>query len=189
MTSTEEAGPDGMAASEAPPALNAVVVAPLYAAAVIAAVALALGYGLYGLWNGVVLTFLVLSVAVLATVMSWAERLAGLAFTGFVLLGAVILMQSHGRVWGLLGIVGGLTTWDLHHFRRRLVDIGETAALPQIIGEHLTRLFVVVGLGLALGLLAPLVQIRYSIGLVLLLSVAMAIGLSRGISFLRKESD
>ena len=160
----------------------------LWASIGLAAGALALGYGLAGLENG--------ALAAVVPGGLWAvgqwRRLVWVAPVGFVStagISAAGLLLGVGVGWMLVAVVAALSAWDLDAFARRLRNAARVANRDDLEGQHLLRLLVVDGLGLALAAAALGVRLRLGFGLVVLLGILVILGLSRTISLLRHESD
>ena len=152
-----------------------------------AALALAAGYG-PSRWGGA-LSIGAMGLLWLLGQRRHAEWLASPMLAIFV--GAAVL----GMWWGapgvlmLMGVVAALAAWDLDHFTQRLtsVKVGEDARTCE--RGHIRRLLSVVGLGLLLGAIALVSQVRLGLGLVALLGLLAILGLGGAVRFLRRESD
>ncbi len=185
----------------------------------VAAAALALGYGLNQQFVGS-LIFIALGLLWLVGQRYAQTASAGLGLLGFAvgaLLGTLYGVQSG---WLLVGITAALVAWDLHHFiqhlrinEQRAPDTENSAATAtdtetdadaaprldtrarleaearMLEREHLRRLAIVSGLGLLLGALALTVRLTLSFGVIVVLGVVAIFALSRLIRYLRQESD
>jgi hypothetical protein len=87
------------------------------------------------------------------------------------------------------GLVAALCAWDLHHFVLDLQRVGRVEDRRALEQRHLLRLLAVAGLGGVLAVLALTIEIRLTFFQALLLGLLVIWGLSRGIGFLRRESD
>jgi hypothetical protein len=160
-----------------------------YGALLTAGVAAALGFGIRGLWVEMVVALGFTAMAIYAEHSSWSERLAGPSLAGFAVLGGGGLLRGLPTLLGLITVAAALISWDLHYFRQRLAKVDHIEAEGALVKEHLQRLFVVVGLGVAAGGLALLIRVSYGAGILFLLGLILVFGLSRAVSYLRKESD
>jgi hypothetical protein len=82
-----------------------------------------------------------------------------------------------------------LAAADLHAFRLRVetaTNVDPSARLGQ---RHLARTLIISGAGLALAILSQQLRMHFGVGVALLLGLLAVLGLSRGVSFLRRESD
>lgn len=160
----------------------------LPAAIILAGGALALGYGLGGLWSGVLLS---LALSVCWLVAFWRDWLwmsaPGLGLCVVVAVGGLLLNLGTG--WMLVGVVAALSAWDLDAFVQRLRDVEWVADRRALERRHLMRLLIVDLLGLALAAVALGIELRLSFVATILLSLLMILGLSRAVGFLRRESD
>lgn len=156
----------------------------------LAAGSLALVYGLGGLWIGA-LCSAVLGILWLASARRWARTAsAGLILS--TVLCAFGLTQGLAPAGMLVCLVAALTAWDLDDFHRLLESKATVVHAGQLQRQHLQRLVVVNLLGLVLGLVALNIGAyapRLTLGLAVLLGLLAILGLSRAISFLRRESD
>jgi len=175
----------------------------------LAAAALALGYGLNGeLSNGLQFALFFVALGLLWLVgQRYAIRASAtlglLGFTVGALLGAWFGVESG---WLLIGVTAALVAWDLHYFVQHIRE-GENADVEAQADEdvqtdtppyqnarvleraHLQRLGIVSGLGLPLGVLAMTVQLTLRFSVVLGLGLIAIFGLSRLVRYLRQEGD
>ena len=184
----------------------------------VAAAALALGYGLNQ--NPIaILVFIALGLLWLVGQRYAVQASAGLGLLGFAigaLLGTLYGVQSG---WLLVSITAALIAWDLHHFIQHMrvneqrAPVSENSATTAANTEpdadavhpdtrvrleaearvleraHLRRLAIVSGLGLFLGALALTIKLTLSFGIIAALGVVAIFALSRLIRYLRQESD
>lgn len=102
---------------------------------------------------------------------------------------AIGMMLSAGSAWMLVGLVAALTAWDLEAFGRWLQDCPAVDEARALRRTHLRRLLVVDLLGLGLALLALQLSVRLRLGVLVLLGVVLAIGLSRVVRYLRRQAE
>ena len=157
----------------------------------LATAVLALGYGLGGLGAGVPL---VVALGILWLIgqagrRGWASSL-GLALYTCVAAGGLLLATHLAAGWMLIGLTGALTAWDLDGFLHRLRSVKrmDAAARRDLEYRHLRRLLVVDGLGLLLAAVALGIRLELKLGVVLLVGLLAALGLSRALDFLSRES-
>jgi hypothetical protein len=158
----------------------------------LAALALALGYGLGGLAPVVPALVLVGGLWLLAAWQRWTWA----ATPGLVLCTAA---AGFGVWWGLaadwmlVGLVAALCAWDLDHFRWRLGQVtwsGEAAERRRMLEwHHLQRLGLVAGLGLLLASISLRLRLRLTFLPAVLLGLLIVWGLSQAVVVLRRESD
>lgn len=158
----------------------------------LAAGALALGYGLGALWPGVAVAASLGGLWWFSLRSRWDWPASALLLVAAALAAAGLWLDLGGG-WMLAGLVGGLCAWDLDHWLRQLraVEWDESSAARRLALErdHLRRLAAVAGVGLVLGLVALGVHVRLNFFLAVLLGLLAVWGLSRAITFLRREGD
>lgn len=159
-----------------------------WAGVLIAMAALALGYGLGGVWIGV---GLVLVVGVLWFTGRWLGWgwVASVGLALWIAAAAVGLWVGLGAGWMLVGVVAALSAWDLDHFIQRLGAAGRVEHDVAMERAHLGRLLAVDAAGLALGGLALTVRVRLGFGLALVLALVAVWGLSRAVRFLQQGEN
>jgi hypothetical protein len=151
--------------------------------------ALALGYGLGGLWTWMPL---IVALAFLWPVGQWRgwgwSSSLGLVFSAT--LAAVGLLLGLAAGWMLLGLVAALAAWDMDGFRQRLRSVERVDAPAQrdLERRHIQRLLAVAGLGLLLAAVVLGIRLELKFGAVLLLGLLAILGLSQAIGFLNRES-
>jgi hypothetical protein len=120
----------------------------------------------------------------------WIDSIALLLYTGAAALGT--LFQAPAG-WMLVSLAAALSAWDLAYFTRRVKGMEGEQASRALERQHLQRLAMVIGAGLAVAgaamAFATLLRIRFSFGLALLGGLLAFIALSQVIGFLRRESD
>jgi hypothetical protein len=106
---------------------------------------------------------------------------------------AVIVAAAYGvwhgfpTVWMLLGAVGGLLSWDLSDFARRLSYASPMDDTRSLERRHLGRVGIVAALGLGLALLSVFVHFqRLAFEVAVVLVLLAALGLTRLVIGLRK---
>jgi hypothetical protein len=105
----------------------------------------------------------------------------------FILLAGI--HRGLGEIWLSISIIAVLMAWDLAHFLLRFLPIMDVIDQIDVMeGNHLKRLFWVVGLSVILLGAAQLIRLNLSFGWVLLLGLLLIVSLSRVIALLRTES-
>ncbi len=117
------------------------------------------------------------------------DWIASLGLVGYAGVAVAGLSLGLGAGWMLLGLVATLCAWDLQRFVLCLDGVARVEAGQALERQHLQRLLIVAGLGLFLATVALTVEIRLSFLLALLLGTLAVLGLSRAVSFLRREGD
>lgn len=170
----------------------------------VAAAALAVGYGLNGELIGI-LIFIALGLLWLVGQRYTIQVSAGLGLLGFTIGALLGAWYGVSTGWLLVGVTAALVAWDLHHFVQHM-RVAEPAdadnpeaniAYANFLSDnmraleraHLRRLALVSGLGLLLGGLALTVRLTLGFGAVFALGLVAIFGLSRLIRYLRQESD
>lgn len=87
------------------------------------------------------------------------------------------------------GLIAALSAWDLDHFSQRLRQVAQDERTRSLERRHLVRLLVVDVVGLLVASLAFRIDLEFGLGIAFLLGLLAIVGLSRTISFLRRESD
>jgi hypothetical protein len=155
----------------------------------LAAVALALGYGLGGLWTWMPI---IVALALLWLIGHWRgwgwTSSLGLVFTATVAAAGLLLGVAAG--WMLLGLVAALAAWALDSFRQRLRSVESVAvqARRDLERRHIQRLLAVAGLGLLLAAVVLGIKLELKFGVVLLLGLLAILGLGQTIGFLNRQS-
>jgi hypothetical protein len=148
--------------------------------------ALALGYGLGGLWAGGALVAALGLFWLLGHRAGWGWMASAMLIL-FVGAAAVGTWLGVGAGWTSLGVVAALSAWDLDHFARRLRDPGRIVGARELERRHLWRLLIVDGAGLLLAAVALGIKLKYGLGVALLLGLLAVLSLSRAIGFLSRE--
>jgi hypothetical protein len=151
----------------------------------IAALVLALGYGLNGRWivAPVLVGFAVLWGGLQIQGRASASAI-GLAMT--LLVAAVGFWLGVGAGWLLVGAVAALSAWDLDQFEQHLRRAGQVRGRLEMERRHLLRLALVDAVGILLGIVALQVQVRISFLAALLLAGLLALGAGELIIYLRQ---
>jgi hypothetical protein len=69
--------------------------------------------------------------------------------------------------WLVVGVAGALTTWDLDNFAARLGRYAPRPDHARLVKDHLRRLLMVTGAGVALGEAALKIRLTLSLGVVM----------------------
>jgi hypothetical protein len=158
----------------------------LSAGTVLAAAALAMGYGLQEVWGGVAVAGVVGGFWLFGQWRRWG-RVASVALVLMIGTATVGLWLGVGGGWALAGVVAALAAWDLDRFTQRMRMAGRAVDADVLERRHLRRLSVVSGAGLLLGVVALSVRVRLGFAAAFLLGLLAVLGLSRAVSFLRRE--
>jgi hypothetical protein len=154
----------------------------------LAAGALGLGYSLGGLWAGT-LTLGILGLLWLLGYWrgwAWIAPVGLIGCTGAAAAGLLLELRAD---WMVFGLVAALCAWDLHRFVLRLTMMDRIEDERAMTQRHLGRLLAVAGLGLVFAVVALRIEVRLTFLMALLLGLLAVWGLSRAVSFLRRESD
>lgn len=154
----------------------------------LATCALALGYGLGGLWAGALLILGLGSLWLLGQSRGWSS-MASVALVLFVGAGAAGLWLGLAGGWMLPGVVAALSAWDLDHFAQRLRSAGRVDRVRELERRHIRRLLIVDGLGLVLAVAALGIKVRFGFGVAFFLGLLAALSLSLVIGSMRREGD
>jgi hypothetical protein len=154
---------------------------------VLAALSLAAGYG-PNRWAGA-LVITALGLLWLLGQRRHAEWLASLVLVFFVGAAVLGIWWESPKILMLIGVVAALAAWDLDHLVHRLRSVKHGEGVRTLERGHIRRLLSVAGLGLLLGAIALVSQVRLGLSLVFLLGLLAMLGLSGAIRFLRRESD
>lgn len=155
--------------------------------AMLATITLVAAYALTALWIPAGL-ILLLS---LPWVIGWRTRVTWMApfTTGMYVTAAAVGGWLDLNPWLLvIGFTAALSAWDLDAFARQLEDVDAVEEERVLKGRHLRRLLVVDGLGLLSAAVALAVRVNLSFTLALALALIVLVGVSRAISFVRRES-
>jgi hypothetical protein len=155
---------------------------------VLAAAALAVGYGLEEAWGGVVVAGIVGGFWLFGQWRRWG-RVASVALVLLTGAAAVGLWLGVVGGWALVGVVAALVAWDLDRFTWRMRTAGCVVDADALERHHLRRLLVVGGTGLLLGVVALSVRVRLGFAAAFLLGLLAVLGLSRAVGFLRREGS
>jgi len=88
--------------------------------------------------------------------------------------------------WMVVGVVGGLLTWDLGEFRHRLAYAAEDDDIRGLERRHLARVTIVAVIGTLLGTLVMVVQVRFTLEWGILLGIVAAWGVSQMVSWIKR---
>ena len=112
---------------------------------------------------------------------------ANAGFVALVVLSAMALLWGGPPVLATLAVTAALGAWDLSRLVRRLSINVRIERGDDIERQHVRRLLMVLGAGLALGLLALLVRVGLSFPAVALMTLVMVFVLSNAIQRWRDE--
>jgi hypothetical protein len=155
---------------------------------VLGTAALALGYGLAGLWMW---ALPVVGLGVLWLLGLW-RRLVLASSIGLVLFAGLAvagLLLEVAAGWMLAGLVAALGAWDLDGFFARVERVAWVEGRRDLERRHLWRLLVVDVLGLLLAAVALGLKLEFGFGVAVLLGLLVILGLSRAIGFVNRESN
>lgn len=158
----------------------------LPASTVLAAAALATGYGLEGSWSGAVAALVVGAFWLVGQWRKWGW-VASMALVLLIGVAAAGQMRGVGGGWMLVGVVVALVAWDLDRFAWRMRVAGHVEGVGALEQRHLWRLLIVAGVGLFLGAVALSIKIRLGFAVAFLLAFVAVVGLSRVVGFLQRE--
>jgi hypothetical protein len=153
----------------------------------LAAASLAAGYGLGGQPVVAALVLLLGALWLGAAWLGWnwadAAGLVGCAGAAAV---GMWLDLAAGLM--LAGLVWALSAWDLSAFARWVSSVQEAEKAKLLLWQHLRRLLVVDVVGVLLAGVALAIRLRLGLALMLLLGLVLFLGVSRAVTFLRRES-
>jgi hypothetical protein len=146
------------------------------------------GYAIGGLW---IWTLPILGLAALWLLgqrhgLKWLSSLELSLFVGMAIYG-LWLKLAPGLM--LVGMVASLVVWDLESFLQRMEDAERVDQRDALEQKYLRRLLIVAGSGALLAVGGLSLDLNFSFGSALLLSLLAVVGLSWTIRFLRRESD
>jgi hypothetical protein len=116
----------------------------------------------------------------------WLGSLCAFSLLGLLLLGGLFHLPP---AWLLGGMLAVLAAWDLEHFRRRTLLAGRIESGKALELRHLGRLAIVLGIGGGLAGLSSVLRLRLHFAVALLLTLLVAVSLSRLVMRLRRLSD
>lgn len=114
---------------------------------------------------------------------TWFSSIGLLVLTGTAAAGLWLELASG---WMIVGVLGGLFTWDLSDFARRLRYIPPREDQHDLERFHLARLMVLAALGLLLASGAMIVQLRFTFEWAIFLVLIAVWGISQLVSWLRR---
>ncbi len=120
------------------------------------------------------------------------RRLTWISTLGIFLslgLAAFGLWSDLSSGWMLAGALGGLMSWDLADFIRRLWSTPDTKEKRNLERRHLARLTIVAVFGLILASIVMVVRLEFSFEWVVLLTLVAMLGISQMIAWLRRRGD
>jgi hypothetical protein len=153
----------------------------------LAAASLAAGYGLGGRRVEALLVLLLgaLWLGAQWRGWSWADSAGLVGCAGVAAVGMWLDLAAAGM---LAGLVCALSAWDLSAFVRWLTSVQSAEKAELLLRQHLRRLLVVDVVGVLLAGAALFIRLRLGLALMLLLGLVLFVGVSRAISFLRREA-
>jgi hypothetical protein len=160
----------------------------LLVSTIIAMGALALGYGLIGLWVWTMFIVTLGLVWLIGQRRDWGW-MASVGLVLFVSTAAFGLWLGAGTGWMLIGVVAALSAWDLDHFTQRLSGAGRVESARDLERRHLQRLLTVDVSGLVLAIVALGIKVEFGLGTATLLGLLVILGLSRMVGFLRRKGN
>ena len=118
----------------------------------------------------------------------WEPAPAGLlvAFLGAATLG---IGSGVPPLWAVGSAILTLAASDLHAFHLSLRQVARVDPEARLESRHLARTLAISGVALVLSVMSQQWQVRMGTGVALLLGLLAILGLSRGVAFLRRESD
>ncbi len=117
---------------------------------------------------------------------SW---LGDLCASGILLMVMAGKLSDLSSIWLLVGVLAVLAAWDMDHFRQRYYQAERVEGEAELEWRHLGRLALVLGIGGGMAGLALVVRLRLNFAVVVLLTLLVAIGLSRLVMRLRRQSN
>lgn len=166
------------------------VVRLLASSIALAASAAAVGYALSEVWVGILLVVLWLAFWIASLVRQFSGAGAGVGSTalfGYVILTIYAVATGVWPGWFVLGLVAVLAAWDLEFFILRLRDVQDEGLVDTMIAQHVRRLVVVTGVGLALSGAAVFINYDLTFGLALGIALLAVFAVSRFLSALRQN--
>jgi hypothetical protein len=153
----------------------------------VAAALLALGFYSAGNWLGATVTVLIGGLWLAGLYRDWSGT-AALGLLGAVAMAAMGARSAVAVPILLASVVVALIAWDLQRFLRRLGASGQVIDQSALVRAHLRWSLCAAGVGLSLGLVAPLMVVPLPFGVALLLSVLLLFGVSRAIGRLNRRA-
>jgi len=155
---------------------------------VLATGVLAIGYASRGLWSWVILIIAFGALWLFAQRPGWGWA-ASLGLIFFVVAAARGIFLDMPTGWLLLGVVATLSAWDLDHFIRRLKQARPVEKALDLERRHLKWLTIIAGVGLVLGGIAIVLEVKLKFGWMLILGMVLILSLSRLIELLGRKGD
>ena len=88
--------------------------------------------------------------------------------------------------WMIAGALGGLLSWDLTEFMRRMDGAFATDDLRGMRRRHLARLTIVALIGLLLASISMLVRLEFTLEWMMLLALVGVLGITQLVAWLRR---
>lgn len=160
----------------------------LYAAMLVAFLALAAGFLLASIWLGMPAILALAGFWFLGEVKGWGWA-SHLSLALIVVITGVGLLLNMPAPLAVVTAVAALAAWDIGHLQRLLAGNGRIDNRQEIEQQHRQRLLWVMGASLVLALVAATLRLQFSFSMALFLGLLAIFGFSRAISRLRRESD
>lgn len=112
-----------------------------------------------------------------------------ITFALFVLLALFGVMVNIENTLAIVAVISALALLDLDAFRTRLLQFERIDDESQLIGRHFGRLGLICALSLLLYGATFFININLGVWSALLLAIILFYGLSRAVTYLRRESD
>lgn len=149
---------------------------------------LSLGYARGGLGMWVVAFAAGAVIWWLAPRLRW-DWVPSVALAGYVSAAAAGCWLGLSPAAMLAGLVVALCAWDLDHFAQRLRSVKPDTATRALERRHLERLAFVSGLGASLAAISLAISLKLSFGVLLTLSLLVALGVARTFGWLRRTPE
>ncbi len=115
-----------------------------------------------------------LGLAALAVGIAWGGAhwrgwrwLPPVAFAALVALSAAGLWRQLPAAWLVVAVAAALAAWDLDSFAARLARFAPGPDHARLVKDHLVRLLLVVGAGIALGEVSLVIRLTLGLGVVM----------------------
>lgn len=112
-----------------------------------------------------------------------------IATAGLILLALYTVLAEADTLSGVLAVIATVIASDLNAFRARLRQVDRVVAESQLVNAHLLRLGILSVLALLLFLATTLINLDLGVWTALFLSLLLFFGLSRAVTYLRRESS
>jgi hypothetical protein len=153
----------------------------------VATALLALGFVSANNWLGVTVSVLIGCLWLVGLYRGWPGS-AALGLVGLVAMAALGARSAVAPPLLLVSSTAALVAWDLQRFLGRLGASGQILDQAALVRSHVRWSLGVAGVGLLLGLIAPLIVVPLPFGAALLLSVLLLFGVSRAVGRLNRRT-